>query len=192
MDVHLQDLRGRPTCACYQLYGDFLFSLSFRLPDCTWGRQPTNPMMTAAAAAAAFLLKPKTDLFKYYYHTLITLSHSLRFRPLLLQTPTTRSSFFPARREISTFKEGNFFPQHCWQHCSISNLPPEGRKSRDRGSGGGNFILVQIFTSPWIHLTVYYLRHVKRGNISDARLRIYIPTVISQCEVTIYHHSCKQ
>jgi len=37
---------------------------------------------------------PKTDHFKYYYYTLITLLHSLRLRPLLLQTPTTRSSFF--------------------------------------------------------------------------------------------------
>jgi len=30
--------------------------------------------------------------------------------------------------------------------------------SHDRGSGGGNFILVEIFTSPGIHLTVYYCR----------------------------------
>jgi len=51
--------------------------------------------------------------------------------------------------------EGNFFPHHCWQHCSISNLLPEGRKSPGLGSGEGNFILEEIFTSPGTNLTVY-------------------------------------
>jgi len=46
----------------------------------------------------------------------------------------------------------------------FSNLPPHfqisrrrGGKSRDRGSGGGNFILEKIFTSPGTKLPHYYL-----------------------------------
>jgi len=83
------------------------------LPNCTanffrfsttrlhGGEHPTNPMMTTAAAtAAAFFSQRKTNLFQYYYYySLITLSHSLRLRPLLLHTPTTRSSFLFSRTE---------------------------------------------------------------------------------------------
>ena len=60
--------------------------------------------------AAAFFFKPKTYLFKYYYYSLITLSHSLRLRPLLLQTHTTRSSFLSPNGGNFPYKEGNFFP----------------------------------------------------------------------------------
>ena len=65
-------------------------------------------------------------------------------------------NFFPHGGKFSLLR-GKFFPQHCWQHCSISNLPPEGRNSRDRGSGGGTFILVEIFTSPGLNPTTILL-----------------------------------
>jgi len=42
---------------------------------------------------------------------------------------------------------------------TFSNLAPEGRESRDRGSGGGIFILEKFFTSPGICLTHYYSRY---------------------------------
>ena len=38
---------------------------------------------------------------------------------------------------------------------TISNMAPDGWESRDRGSGGGNFILEKTITSPGIHLTTY-------------------------------------
>ena len=62
----------------------------------------TTTTTTAAAAAAA-------TIFKYYYHSLITLSHPLRLKPLLLQTHATRSSSLPQPTETTfTSTEGNF------------------------------------------------------------------------------------
>jgi len=92
-----KSVRGRE---CYQTVRRLF--LSFRLPDCTGA---TNPM---TAAAAFFSTPSKTVHFKYYYYTLITLLHSLQIRPLLLQTPTTRSSFFYRTEGNFHSKEGNF------------------------------------------------------------------------------------
>ena len=48
------------------------------------------------------------------------------------------------------------FPPLSWQPWPLSNLAPEGRESRDRGSGGGTFILEENFRSPGLYLTDYY------------------------------------
>ena len=69
--------------------------------------------------------------------------------------------------------EGNSPPTHThsWQHYSfqisrqLSNLPPSfqtyrrrGGRSRDQKSGGGNFTLGKIFTSPGPDPSLYYWR----------------------------------
>jgi len=90
MEVLVKDYGGR---GCYQtVRRHFLFDYKTvrgrawyqslrRLPDCTGATTQMTPLL--------FFPTPKTDHFKYYY-SLITLLHSLRLRPLLLQTPTTR------------------------------------------------------------------------------------------------------
>ena len=105
MEVLLQDLRG----AALMLPNCTATFFSFRPPDCT-GEQPTNqPDDDDGCCYCRFFFNPKTDVFKYYY-SLITLSHSLRLRPLLLQTHTTRSSFLSPNGGNFPYKEGNFFP----------------------------------------------------------------------------------
>ena len=143
------------------------------LPNCTVTFISLTPMTTTTTTAAA------AAAFKYYHHSLITLSHPLRLRPLLLQTPATRSSSLPQPTE-HTFpsNEGNFTHTTIPTQLAIllfSNLPPllfklpalffklpahrgRGGRSRDQGSGGGNFTLEKIFTSPCLHLTGYYCR----------------------------------
>jgi len=51
-----------------------------------------------------------------------------------------RREILPPRREI--------FPPRSWQPYTLSNLAPEGRQSRDLGSGAVTFILEEKFTSP--------------------------------------------
>ena len=141
MEVLLQDL-GAWRSHATKLYGG-LSSLYNQTPMTTT-TTTAAAAATPAAAAAAFLK---------YHHSLITLSHPLRLRPLLLQTHATRSSFLPQPTE-TTFPstERNFPPTHpqSWLHCFFSNLPPffsnlppsfqtyrgRGGRSRDRGSGG--------------------------------------------------------
>jgi len=134
------------------------------LPNCTATTRlhggASNPKTTSAA-----FFQSKTDLFKYYYYSLITLSHSLRLRPLFLQTPTTLSSFLSPHGGKFSLQRGKFFPHLCWKHWSISNLPPEGRKSRDRGSGGWTFILEEIFTSPGLNPTSILLTVISAGAV---------------------------
>jgi len=143
-------VRGR---ACYQTVRR-LFSLF----DCQTarGRATNQPVMTAAAAAFPPTHTRRKPIILniiiihlLHSHIHCDVDHSCSKLPQHdLHFSHTEGNF--------TFKEGNFFPQHCWQHCSISNLPPPGRKSRDRGSGGGTFILVEIFTSPGPKLPIYY------------------------------------
>ena len=163
-----------------KLYGDFLLSLSLSL-------QPTNTDDDDDDGCCCFFFQPKTDLFKYYHHSLITLSHSLRLRPLCSILTLHDLHFFlqPTKRKFPSI-EGKFFlfHLHSWQHCFFSNLPPalpfsnlprtlllfqisrwRGGKSRDRGSGVGNFILEKIFTSPGIYLTTYYCYPMRAGHI---------------------------
>ena len=144
MVVLLQDCTGRP-----RMLLNCTATLSLSL--CSPTPMTTTTTAAAPAAAAAAFLK--------YHHSLISLSHSMRLRPLLLHTHATRSSFLfqPTKRKFPS-SQGNFFPSHPhrWQHCFFSNLPPEGRKSHDQGSGGGNFILEKIFTSPGTNLSIYY------------------------------------
>jgi len=100
MEVLLQDCTGAANARILPNCTATFFSLSFGLPDCTGAA--TNQPDDDGCCCCFF--KPKTDLFKYYYHTIITLSHSVQLRPLLLQTPKTRSSFF-------SLTEGNFYLQ---------------------------------------------------------------------------------
>ena len=127
----------------------------FRLLDCT---AATTPMMSAFFPA-------ENRSFKYYYYTLITLLHSLRLRPLLLQTPRVTRSSFQDREGNFHLWEGNFrylFPSISWQPYILSNLPPEGRQSRNRGSGGGTFSLEEIFTSPGPNPTPLLLIYIHK------------------------------
>jgi len=59
---------------------------------------------------------------------------------------------------ISNMAPENKFPYSQMATLTISNMAPEGRESRDRGSGGGNFILEKTITSLGICLSTYYLR----------------------------------
>jgi len=140
MEVLLQDYTGAVR-ACYQTVRRLFSLFDYQTAR---GRATNQPDDDGCCCCSCLFFKPKTDLFKYYYYSLITLLRSLRLRPLLHQTPTTLFIFLP--------HGGKFFPQH----CSISNLPPGCWKLRDLGSGGGNFILEEIFTSPGTNLTVYY------------------------------------
>jgi len=72
MEVLLQDCTGGGTRACYQTVRR-LSSLSLCNP--TPVTTTTTSTVAASAAVAAFLK---------YHHSLITLSHSMRLRPLLL------------------------------------------------------------------------------------------------------------
>jgi len=56
---------------------------------------------------------------------------------------------------ISNMAEEGNFPYSQLATLTISNMAPEGRESRDRGSGGGNFILEKMFTSPHLKLPGY-------------------------------------
>jgi len=127
MEVLLQDCTGARAHAT-KLNGDF-FSL-FDYQTARGSNQPDDDV-------CCFLFsRRKPIILNFIIIIHLSNSHSLRLRPLLLQTPTTRYLFFsPHGGKFSLLRE-KFFPQHCWQHCSISNLPPEGRKACDRGSGG--------------------------------------------------------
>jgi len=113
MEVFLQDYTGVSAHAT-KLYGDFFSLLDHQTARGRATNQPDDG--DKRLLLLLFFFKPKTDLFKYYY-SLIALSHSLRLRPLLLQTHTTRSSFLSPRSENFPYNEGNFYHQHCWQHC---------------------------------------------------------------------------
>ena len=170
MEVLLQDCTGssaRMLPNCTATY--FSLSLYNQTP------MTTTTTTTAAAAAAA----AAATIFKYYHHSLITLSHPLRLKPLLLQTHATRSSSLPQPTETTfTSTEGNFFILLTVGNTTFSNLPPSffkptaifqtyrgrGGRSRDPGSGGGNFTLEKIFTSPCLHLTGYYCWHMLYQN----------------------------
>ena len=127
MEVLLQDCTGARAHAT-KLNGDF-FSL-YDYQTARGSNQPDDDV-------CCFLFsRRKPIILNFIIIIHLSNSHSLRLRPLLLQTPTTRYLFFsPHGGKFSLLRE-KFFPQHCWQHCSISNLPPEGRKACDRGSGG--------------------------------------------------------
>jgi len=103
MEVLLQDWTGEGAHAT-KLYGDFLLSLCNPTPI------TTTTTTAAAPAAAAFFI---------YHLSLITFSHSLPLRPLLLHTHATRSSFLsqPTKPKFPSI-EGNFFHSHphSWQH----------------------------------------------------------------------------
>ena len=83
-----------------------------------------------------------------------------------LLTVDTDGNFFTSsmlatltpQREISPLNvaNGGIFSLHNGGNTDFSNLAPEGRGSRDLGSGGGNFILEESFTSPGLCLTHYY------------------------------------
>ena len=67
-------------------------------------------------------------------------------------TDTTEGNF-----TLHCYHQREFFPSTRWlATLTFSNLAPEGRGSRDMGSGGGNFILEKSFTTPDLCLTHYY------------------------------------
>ena len=81
-----------------------------------------------------------------------------------------RHQNFPPAREI-------FFTQHSWQHCLFQisrhfqiSCRWRGR-SRDRGSGGGNFILEKIFTSPGTKLPIYYWGCKKLEGLDSSKVK---------------------
>jgi len=79
-----------------KLYGDFFPLFNYQT---AWGsNQPTRWWRRLLLLLSS--TPTKTDLFKYYYYTLITILHSPRLRPLLLQTPQHDFHLFPAQREI--------------------------------------------------------------------------------------------
>ena len=155
MEVLLQDY-GAWRAHATKLYGDFLLSLSL-----------TPMTTTTAAAVAAFLILSVIILHSHIHcdlhHSCSTLTqHDLH---LLL---------YPRKPHLpQTSIEGNSPPTHThsWQHYSfqisrqLSNLPPSfqtyrrrGGRSRDQKSGGGNFTLGKIFTSPGPDPSLYYWR----------------------------------
>ena len=95
MVVLLQDCTGRP-----RMLLNCTATLSLSL--CSPTPMTTTTTAAAPAAAAAAFLK--------YHHSLISLSHSMRLRPLLLHTHATRSSFLfqPTKRKFPS-SQGNFF-----------------------------------------------------------------------------------
>ena len=109
---------------------------------------------------------------RWHYH----LYHILWLFPTLppagdisLLTVDTDGNFFTSsmlatltpEREISPLNvsNGGIFSLHNGGNTDFSNLAPEGWGSRDLGSGGGNFILEESFTSPGLCLTHYYLHN---------------------------------
>ena len=71
-------------------------------------------------------------------------------------TDTTEGNF-----TLHCYHQREFFPSTRWlATLTFSNLAPEGRGSRDMGSGGGNFILEKSFTTPGPCLTHYYSRNM--------------------------------
>jgi len=94
MEVLLQDCT-RGGRACYQTLR--------RLSSLWKPNQPTPMTTTTTTAAAAAFLK--------YHHSLITLSHSMRLRPLLL-TYSRYTIFisFPTHKTKISLLRGKFFP----------------------------------------------------------------------------------
>ena len=143
IEVLLHDCTEGPRARAHatKLYGDSLLSLS--LYNHTPMTTTTTTTTTAADAAAAAAATP-TATFKYYHHSLVTLSHPLRLRPLLLQTHATRSSSLHQPTETTfTYTEGNFSLLlqfiHSWLHCFfqtyrhfLSKFPPT------KGGEGGH------------------------------------------------------
>jgi len=172
MEVLLQDCTEGPPARAHatKLYGDFLLSLQPYPGD--------DDDDDDDGCCFFFPTETQISLFKYYHHSLIKLSHSLRLRPLLLHTHATRSSFLsqPTKRKFpSPIHRGKFSLSASTPLATLllffkfSNLPPGGGKSRDRGSGGGNFILEKIFTSPHLHLTTYYSPYIHFINIYSSQ-----------------------
>jgi len=152
-------VRGR---ACYQtLRRLFSFSTTrlcggHTLPDCKAAavggvNQPDD------GCWCCFFSNPKTDLLNIII-IIIHLLHSYVHCDLDHCCSKLHNTIFILLPQGGKFslQKGKFFSQHCWQHCSISKLPPEGMKSLDQGIGGGTFILEEIFTSPVSKLPIYY------------------------------------
>jgi len=67
-------------------------------------------------------------------------------------------------------------------------MAPEGRESRDLGSGGGNFILGETITSPGIKLPHYYFRPVLQTH--SLPLCLFLGFIFLLCLFRIQLCSC--
>ena len=129
-------VRGEgPGAQATKLYGDLL------PPICIIPTPMTTTTTTAAAAATAF---------KYYHHSLITLSHPLRLRPLLLQTHDTQSSFLSPTHETNislpnTLRDIFSFPHlHRWQHCFFFKSPANTTFFKSPAGGEGSHVTAEV------------------------------------------------
>jgi len=135
---------------------------SSRQPDCTWGRatnQPTPLTTTTMKTAAAFFSQNRKQIFLniIFIHLLHSHYHRDLDHSCPILTQHDLQLFYTPRNEHFPYNEGNFFLSTPLATLLFSNLSPEGRKSRDQGSGGCYFILEEIFTSPGPYLTINYL-----------------------------------
>ena len=177
MEVLLQDYTGARR-ASYQTVRRlfFLFSTT-RLHG---GQQPTNQPDDDGWCCCCFFSSRKQIFLNII---IIHLLHSQIHCDLNTLAPNSHYTIFisfPTERKFS-LQWGEFFPSTLLATLLISNLPPEGRKSRDVGSGGGNFILEEIFTSPGTNLTIYYC-----GVACALKGRIFLAVV----DTTVRNKSC--